>query len=151
MVFFLDSSADGTKSFTSLSQGWGEGGGNFATDSRGEFAASAVGGYADLEGAVGVCGEEGEGTESRGVGDVYGNAASSAEGRNVCAYSMSANSSFIGDCLHTQWISRSRSDENRINNTIDVPPSKSQHIFIFERLLQPFYLAVVYPLLQGVM
>lgn len=61
----------------------GEGRGDVATDAGGELAAFAVGGYSDLEGAVGVCGEEGEGAEGGGVDDINGDAVAFAVGGDV--------------------------------------------------------------------
>lgn len=58
---------------------WREGRGYLAPDSRGEFAAAAVGRYADLEGAVGMCAEETECAEGGGVGHVNRDAVSAAE------------------------------------------------------------------------
>ncbi len=57
----------------------GEGRGDFTADAGGEFAAVVGSGETDLEGAVGVGGEEGEGAESGGVDDVEGDAEGVAE------------------------------------------------------------------------
>lgn len=62
--------------------GW-QRGGDFAADAGGELAAAAVCGDADLEGAVGVDGEEGEGAEMGGIDDVDGDAVALAEGGDV--------------------------------------------------------------------
>ncbi len=62
---------------------WREGRGDFAPDSRGEFAAVAVGRYSDLEGAVDVCAKETECAEGGRVGDIDGDAVPAAELRNV--------------------------------------------------------------------
>lgn len=50
-----------------------------ATDARGQLAAAAVGGDADLEGSIGVGGQEGEGAEVGGIDDVDGDAFPPAE------------------------------------------------------------------------
>lgn len=62
-----------------------QGGGDLATDARGELAAAAVGGDANLERAVAVGGEEGEGAEIGGVDDVDGDAVALAQRGDVGA------------------------------------------------------------------
>lgn len=62
-----------------------QGGGDFPTDARGELAAAAVCGDADLERAVAVGGEQGEGAEMGGVDDVDGDAIALAESGDVRA------------------------------------------------------------------
>lgn len=74
VVFGLDALSDSAETLAGCAEVGGEGGGDFAADARGELAAFAVGCYADLEGAVGVCGKEGEGAEGGGVDDVDGDA-----------------------------------------------------------------------------
>ncbi|KFY77740.1 hypothetical protein V498_09269, partial [Pseudogymnoascus sp. VKM F-4517 (FW-2822)] len=86
VVFGLDALADGAEAVAGGAEVGGEGGGDVAPDAGGELAASAVGGYADLEGAVGVCGEEGEGAEGWGVDDVDGDAVAFAVGGYVEAW-----------------------------------------------------------------
>jgi hypothetical protein len=63
----------------------GKGRGDFPSDTRGEFTASAISRYANLERAVCVCGEEGEGAEGGGVCDIHWDAIPSTELRDVCA------------------------------------------------------------------
>jgi hypothetical protein len=63
----------------------GKGRGDFPSDTRRELAASAVGRHADLERAVCVGGEEGEGAESGGICDIHWDAIPSAELRDMCA------------------------------------------------------------------
>ena len=55
VVFSLDALPYAPQTLACRAEVVGEGGGDFATDARGELAALAVGCYADLEGAVGVC------------------------------------------------------------------------------------------------
>jgi hypothetical protein len=64
----------------------GKGRSDFPSNTRRELAASAVGRHADLERAVCVGGEEGEGAEGGGVCDIHQDAIPSAELRDVCAY-----------------------------------------------------------------
>ncbi|KFY06483.1 hypothetical protein V492_08026 [Pseudogymnoascus sp. VKM F-4246] len=61
VVFGLDALAYAAEAVAGGAEVGGKGGGDFAADAGGEFAAFAVGCYPDLEGAVGVRGEEGEG------------------------------------------------------------------------------------------
>lgn len=49
-----------------------QGGGDLAADAAGELASPAVGGYADLEGSIGISREEGEGAEVGSVDNVDG-------------------------------------------------------------------------------
>ena len=86
VVFGLDALPYAAEALAGGAEVGGEGGGDFATDARGELAAFAVGCYADLEGAVGVRGEEGEGAEGGGVDDVDGDAVAFAVGGDVEAW-----------------------------------------------------------------
>lgn len=82
-VVLLDAPPCLAEAITCSSQvGW-QRGGDFAADARGKLAAAAVCGDADLERAVVVGGEEGEGAEMGGVDDVDGDAAALAERGDV--------------------------------------------------------------------
>jgi hypothetical protein len=84
-VFLLDAPARLAQTCAGGAEVAGQGGGDVPTDPGGELASAAVCGDADLQRAVGVGGEEGEGAELGGVDDVDGDAMAFAEGRDVCA------------------------------------------------------------------
>lgn len=150
MVFGLDALPDGAEAVAGGAEVGGEGGGDVAPDARGELAAFAVGCYADLEGAVGVCGEEGEGAERWGVDDIDGDAVAFAVGGDVEAWGGRLVFGILGGGRggRTQRISWGEGDEDGVDVVVQFWPSQGRYIIVMVGLRQPLHLLVVDALLE---
>ncbi|KAJ6446842.1 hypothetical protein O9K51_01615 [Purpureocillium lavendulum] len=134
VVGVLDAAADLAEAGAGGAEPLGQGGGDLAPDARGELAAAAVCGDADLERAVGVDGEEGKGAEVRRVDDVDGDAVAAAEARDVLA----------------QGVARAAGDEDGVDDAADVVAAEAEEVGVLKGLLLPADGAVVDLGLQAV-